>query len=50
MEISSAWSVLTETEEPAVLGDFLRTETEIEPFYISIQTRKGTGTEFENRG
>ena len=30
---SRAGSVLTETEEPAVLEQFFKTETEIEPIY-----------------
>ena len=48
--INRAGSVLTETEEPAVFGDFLKTETEIEPICTKIGNRTRTGTELENRG
>ena len=48
--ISRAGSVLTETEEPAVFDDFLRTETELEPMSNNIGNRKRIGTEIENRG
>ena len=45
-----AGSVLTETEEPAVFDDFLRTETEIKPISKKIGNQTRTGTELENRG
>ena len=40
-----AGSVLTETEEPAVFGNFQRTETETEPISMTIGNRTRTGTE-----
>ena len=50
MIFDRAGSVLTETEEPAVFDDFLRTETELEPISNNIENRKRIGTEIENRG
>ena len=40
-----AGSVLTETEEPAVLDDFFGTETEMEPIFAKFQNRERIGTE-----
>ena len=36
-----AWSVLTETEEPTVLGRFFGTETEIEPMLAKFLEPEG---------
>ena len=38
---SSAWSVLTETEEPTVFGRFFGTETEIEPMLAKFLEPEG---------
>ena len=40
-----ARSVLAETEEPTVLTQILRTETEIEPIFAKFQNRERIGTE-----
>ena len=40
-----AGSVLTETEEPTVLGRFFETETVIEPNFVNFGNRERTETE-----